>query len=64
MGGVQSLEEMMREVEGAGEGAGDDGDGDGDDAPPTEEPSAMAPDIAPTGRVLTMEEMMEAAGVE
>ncbi|MCB9631050.1 MAG: TRAP transporter large permease [Sandaracinus sp.] len=64
MGGVQSLEEMMRELEGAGEGAGDDGDDDGDDAPPTEEPSAMAPDIAPTGRVLTMEEMMEAAGVE
>jgi hypothetical protein len=58
--GVQTIEEMMRELE----------EGGGDEEALTVEPEVatmsadMSPDIAPTGRVLTMEEMMEAAGVE
>ncbi|MBX3249447.1 MAG: TRAP transporter large permease [Myxococcales bacterium] len=76
--GVQSIDEMMRELEGGGapttmrvqtleemmlelEEDGDEADSDADDPPAMEAPMM---DIAPTGRVLTMEEMMEAAGLE
>ncbi|MCU0671964.1 MAG: TRAP transporter large permease [Myxococcota bacterium] len=57
--GVQTIEEMMRELEEAAE----EGAEPSEPSEPSE-PAAMSPDIAPTGRVLTMEEMMEAAGVE
>jgi C4-dicarboxylate transporter DctM subunit len=59
--GVQTIEEMMRELEGAAEEGAEPSEAEPSEEAPAE-PTAM--DIAPTGRVLTMEEMMEAAGVE